>query len=251
MEGGWYSQGNIESSRRRLNRLPYVESIKISTKPIPNVDDFIDLQIDIKERLAGSFNIGAGFSDSQGLVASTSVSQENFLGSGKTVAFSINTSKVNTIYALKYTNPYYTIDGISRGFGFNYVSTEADEADISDFDTDQFGLSLNYGIPLTEVDRISAYWQLKRTAVSTTTNTPTEVLEFVDKNDDRYLNFSLTSSLLHDTRDRSLFPKSGNRQLAMLEFTMPGSDLEFYKLSYLGSFYFPLSETFALLLGGE
>ena len=99
MESGWYSQANVEASRRRLQRLSYVESVEIETQRIPGVDDFVDLDIAIEERLAGSFNIGAGFSDSQGIVASTSVSQENFLGTGKTVSFSINNSKVNTVYA--------------------------------------------------------------------------------------------------------------------------------------------------------
>ena len=127
-----------------------MESVEFQTLRVPGVDDLVDLDIEIKERLSGSFNVGAGYSDSQGAVLSTSVSQENFLGTGKTVSFSINTSKVNTVYALNYVNPFYTIDGVSRGFGFNYVSTEADEADISDFDTDQFGLNISYGMPLTE-----------------------------------------------------------------------------------------------------
>ena len=105
------------------------------------------------------------------------MSQENFLGTGKTVSFSINTSKVNTIYALNYVNPYYTIDGVSRGFGFNYAESDADEADISDFSTDQFSLSTSYGIPLTEVDRISAFAQVSRTSVTTGFNTAQEVLD--------------------------------------------------------------------------
>ena len=251
MEGGWYSQKNVESSRRRIQRLFYVEAVEIDTKRIPGVEDFVDLDVDIKERLAGSFNIGAGLSSSQGAVLSTSVSQENFLGTGKTVAFSINTSKVNTVYALNYINPYYTIDGVSRGFGFNFVSTEADEADISDFNTDQFGVNMSYGIPLTEVDRANVFIQLRTTNVSTSSNTPLEVLEFIRDNGDEYLNLTLTSSIAHDTRNRSLFPDRGNRQRVSLEFTVPGSDLEFYKLSYENAFYSPLGETFTLSLGSE
>lgn len=251
MEGGWYSQRNVESSRRRIQRLSYVEAIEIETQRIPGVDDFVDLQVDIKERLAGSFNIGAGFSGSQGAVLSTSVSQENFLGTGKSVAFSVNTSKVNTVYALNYTNPYYTIDGVSRGFGFNFVSTEADEADISDFDTDQFGLNMSYGIPLTEDDRVNAFLQLRNTEVSTSSNTPLEVLDFINENDDSYINLTLSTSFVHDTRNRRLFPDEGNRQRATLNFTVPGSDLKFYKLSYENAFYLPLGETFTLSLGSE
>ena len=251
MEGGWFSQTSVENSRRRVQRLSHVESVEIKTQRVPGVDDLVDLEFDIKERLAGSFNIGAGYSDSQGAVFSTSVSQENFLGSGKTVSFSINTSKVNTVYALNYVNPYYTIDGVSRGFGFNYVASDADEADISDFDTDQFSLSVSYGIPLTEVDRISAFAQVSRTAVTTGRTAAQEIVDFIEENDDKYTNLTLSSSFVHDTRDRRLFPNIGNRQRAGVEFTLPGSDLEFYKLSYSNAFYFPLNQTVILSLGGE
>ena len=251
MEGSYYSQGNVEFSRRRLQRLSYVDAVEIETQRIPGIDDFVDLQVDIEERLAGSFNVGAGFSDSQGAILSTSMSQANFLGSGKTVSFSINTSKVNTVYALNYINPYYTIDGISRGFGFSFVSTEANEADISDFDTDQFDLNLNYGIPLTEHDRATAFLQLKNTEVETSSNSPDEIFTFINENDSEFLNLTLTSLLTHDTRNRSLFASQGNRQRVSAEFTIPGSDLEFYKLHYDGLFYFPFGETFTLSLGGE
>ena len=251
MESGWYSQKDVEISRKRLQRLSYVESVEIDTKRIPGVNDFVDLDIAIEERLAGSFNIGAGFSDSQGVVASTSVSQENFLGTGKTVSLRVNTSKVNTVYGANYTNPYYTIDGVTRGFGFSYVSTEADEADISDFDSDQYAISAIYGIPLTEVDNIGATLQLRHTEIDTTVNTPIEVQDFLRENDDEYDNLTLTTNFAHDTRNRSLFPNQGNRQTLSFEFSIPGSDLEFYKITFENAFYFSLGETFTLSLGSE
>ena len=251
MESAWYSQKNVDASRRRIQRLSYVDSVEIETRKIPGVDDFVDLDIAIEERLAGSFNIGAGFSDGQGIVASTSVSQENFLGTGKSVAFSVNTSRVNTVYSVNYVNPYYTIDGVSRGFGFNYVSTETDDTDVSDFDSDQFGLSMNYGIPLTENDRVGAGIQLQRTDIQTTTNSAQEIIDFIDENDDEYLNLTLNVNYSHDTRNRSLFPNKGNRQTLRFELSAPGSDLEFYKLSYESRFYFSLGETFTLSLGSE
>ena len=251
MEGGWYSQTNVEASRRRIERLSYVETIEVNTRRIPGVDDFIDLDIEVVERLAGSFNIGAGLSDSQGAVVTTSVSQENFLGSGKTVSFRINTSKVNTIYDFNYTDPYYTIDGVSRGFGASFVSTEASEADISDFDSDQYAVRVNYGIPLTDNDRIGATLQLRHTEIRRTGNTPVEVLEFLEDNGDVFDNVTLNTNFVHDTRNRSLFPNKGNRQTIALEFSVPASDLEFYKLTYENAFYYPLGELFTLSLGSE
>ena len=251
MESGWYSQSNVEASRARIQRLAYVESIEIETKRIPGVNDFVDLDIAIEERLAGSFNVGAGLSDSQGAVITTSVSQENFLGTGKTVSFRINTSKVNTIYDFNYTDPYYTIDGVSRGFGASYVSTDASEADISDFDSDQYALRVNYGIPLTERDRIGTTVQIRHTEIDTSVNTSLEIQEFLRENGSEYDNLTLNTNFTHNTQNRSLFPNKGNKQTVSLEFSVPLSDLEFYKISLENAFYFPLGETFTLSLGSE
>ncbi len=251
MESGWYSQSNVEASRARIQRLAYVESIEIETKRIPGVNDFVDLDIAIEERLAGSFNVGAGLSDSQGAVITTSVSQENFLGTGKTVSFRINTSKVNTIYDFNYTDPYYTIDGVSRGFGASYVSTDASEADISDFDSDQYALRVSYGIPLTERDRIGTTAQIRHTEIDTSVNTSLEIQEFLRENGSEYDNLTLNTNFTHNTQNRSLFPNKGNKQTVSLEFSVPLSDLEFYKISLENAFYFPLGETFTLSLGSE
>jgi outer membrane protein insertion porin family len=87
IEGAWFSQTAVDLSRRRIQRLAFVEMVEVETNKIPGVDDFVDITFTLQERLAGSFSVGAGLSDSQGAVLTTSVSQDNFLGSGKQVAF--------------------------------------------------------------------------------------------------------------------------------------------------------------------
>ena len=201
MEGGWYTQSGVEGSRRRIQRLGFVETVEIETVRIPGKDDVVDLDIVVAERLAGSFSIGAGISDSQGAVITTSVSQDNFLGTGKQVSFRVNTSRVNSVYDLSYSDPYHTIDGVSRGFGFSFLSTDADEADISDFDSDQFSLRGNYGIPLTEVDRVGLIADVRRTEITTGSNTSTEVEQFLVENGDNFVNFNLTGVYIPTTRE--------------------------------------------------
>ena len=205
IEGGFYSQTSIKASRRRIARLSFVENVDIETVRIPGKDDLVDIDIVVSERLAGSFSIGAGLSGGQGIVLNTAVSQENFLGTGKSVSFQINTSRVNTVYDLSYVDPYHTLDGVSRGFGFSFISTDAEEADISDFDSEQFSLRANYGIPLTEVDRLGAAVDLRKTDIRITDGTSDEVDEFLDENGDDFLNLSLSATYRHDTRNRRVF----------------------------------------------
>jgi len=252
IEGGWYSQANIEASRRRIQRLPYVEAVDFDTQRVPGTEDFVDLAVTVRERLAGSFNLGAGFSSNQGLVLTTSVTQQNFLGSGKNVGFQINTSRINTIYSLSYTDPFYTLDGVSAGFNFSFLQTDADDADISDFESDQYSIGANFGIPLTETDRVGASAQIRTTDIGNPGfNTPTEIVEFLDDNGNDYVNLTLGVNYTHDTRNRSLFSTNGNRQTLSLEFTVPGSDLEFYKLRYENRSFVPLTKNLTLSLGTE
>ena len=251
MEGGWYSQSGIEASRSRIRRLAFVENVEIDTERLPGEEDFVDININVTERLAGSFSIGAGLSDSQGAVITTSVSQENFLGTGKEMAFRINTSRVNTIYDFSYSDPYYTIDGVSRGFGASYISTDAGEADISDFNSDQFSVRANYGIPLTEVDRASVVGDIRTTQITTSSNTSNEVIGFLNDNGNDFLNFNLTGIYAHDSRNRRTFGTKGLYHRATLEFSVPVSDLEYYKASHEHIWLFPLTETFTFATRSE
>jgi outer membrane protein insertion porin family len=251
MEGGWYSQSGIESSRRRIQRLGFVENVEVDTVKLPDEDDFVDINITVSERLAGSFSIGAGLSDSQGAVITTSVSQDNFLGTGKEVSFRINTSRVNTVYDFSYSDPYYTIDGVSRGFGFSYISTDAGEADISDFDSDQFSFRANYGIPLTEVDRVGISGDIRTTQITTSSNSSDEVLQFLNDNGDDFLNFNVTGFYTHDSRNRRTFGTKGFYQRARLELSVPGSDLEYYKASHEHIWLLPLNDTFTFSTRSE
>ena len=196
---------NIELSRKRLQRLPYVESVDIKTTRIADIDDQVDLDINVKERRAGSFSIGAGFSQAQGFLFNLSLSQDNFMGTGNRVSVRFDNSKISRIYSFAYTNPYYTIDGVSRGFDISYTETDRNQADVSNFDVDQFAGSINFGIPLTEVDTVRAAFGGADIDLTISSDASDEILKFIDDNGDRYLNFSLTGSFIHDTRNRTVF----------------------------------------------
>jgi outer membrane protein insertion porin family len=251
LEGGWYSLKNIELSKRRLERLSYVESVDIKTQRVPEIADQVDLDITVKERLAGTFSVGAGYSQSQGALFNLALTMDNFIGTGKQVGVRVDNSKINTIYSFSYTNPYYTIDGISRGVSISYTETDANEADISDYNADQFAASINYGIPLTEVNTIRAAAQVEHIRISTTSQTPDEIIDFLEDNGHKFTDFSLTGSFIHDTRNRTVFADVGNLQRINLEVTVPGSELNYYKVDYQHQVFFPLADWLTASLDGR
>jgi outer membrane protein insertion porin family len=192
-----------------------------------------------------------GFSQSSGVLFNASVQQDNFLGSGKRVSFTFDNSEVNTIYSFAYVNPFWTIDGVSRGFGAFYRTTDANEANLTNYSTDTRGVNVNFGIPVNEYDtiRFSAGYQgldLKSTIYSAD-----EVTEFIDQHGDSFDDLVLTASWRHDTRNKILFTDNGGMQSIALETTSPGSGLEYYKLDYEQQRFLPLTRELTLGLKGR
>ncbi|MGF1642982.1 MAG: outer membrane protein assembly factor BamA [Thiotrichales bacterium] len=246
LEGAWYSTTDVNRSKTRLQRLPYVEAVNLEQKRVPGEDDQVDLDITITERFSGSFSVGAGYSQNQGFLFNMSLQQDNAFGTGKRLALDFNNSSVTRIYSLSYTNPYYTLDGISRGFNAFYRTTDAAEADISAYVADRWGLSVRYGIPLTEFDAFNFSLGYENTEISTTSQTPTEILDFLQQNGDSYGEYVINAGLTHDTRDRTVFATKGNLQRLNLEAALPGSDLDYFKLSYRNQLLVPLTGRFVL-----
>ncbi len=265
MEGGELSNSKLDRSKIRLQRLAYIEEVEIDKEPIPGTDDLVDVNINITERLSGSFNIGAGYSQTQGFVFNLGLQMENLFGTGQKLSLNFNNDDANTVYSVSFTDPYYTVDGISRSFNFNYRQRDAAEEDINNFLSNVYGVSVVYGIPLTEYDSIALGFGYEHTDIirGTYIYTSNDVLEFLDAYGDEGSRdadgkteaaldaLTLTASFTHDTRNRTVFANQGSSQSVILDMTAPGSDLEYYKLTYRTKFYFPIVDEWTLLLKSD
>jgi len=252
MEGGWISTEQVNRSRVRLQRLGYFDEVNVETPPVPGLDDQVDVNFDVKERSSfGSLMAGVGFSQSQGVLLNASVTQDNFLGTGKRVSAQINNSQVNTIYSFSYTNPYYTLDGVSRGFRLYARTTDAGQADVGDYTADAYGTSVNYGIPLSEYDSARISLGYEHTGIKTTTTTPPRYLSYLQDNGDNFDSVKLTLGWSYDTRDEAFFPNNGMLESLSVDTALPGSGLTFYKASNRTTWYRSLSRRFTFSLDGE
>ncbi|WP_024329405.1 outer membrane protein assembly factor BamA [Thioalkalivibrio sp. ALR17-21] len=256
MESSWYNGALIERSRIRLQRLPFVASANVETRRVPGSDDEVDLDISVTERQSGALSIGAGYSQNQGLLLSGSISQDNFLGTGNRFSTEISTSDVNRVFRMDLTNPHYTPAGASRGFSVFYREVDAEAANISRYSTDRYGFNVTYGIPLSEVDRVRIRPGFEHIEVNTVdhtggrTGTPEEIRDELDEFGDTANLVKLETSYIHDTRDSTTFASEGRRHRIGAELAIPGSDREFYKLTYSGEELFRLSERFSFSLSG-
>ncbi|MGD8310587.1 MAG: outer membrane protein assembly factor BamA, partial [Chromatiales bacterium] len=251
MESSWFSTEKVELSKRRLQRLGYFEEVSVETPAVPGTTDQIDIDVKVTEKPSGQLLAGLGFSQSQGVVFNTSISQDNFLGTGKRVSFAFNNSKSATLYQLGYVNPYYTIDGISRGFVLRFQTSDLEELDIANYATDSSVAGLNFGIPISEFNRIGLNFNVQHTDFTIGTNASNEIDDFRDRYGDSFLDFLVGVSWGHDSRDTAVFPSSGAVQALSAQATIPGSDLTYYKVAYRHRRYFPLTEDFTLAANAD
>ena len=256
MEGAELANSKLERSKIRLQRLAYVEEVVIDKEPVPGTDDLVDINITVTERLSGSFNIGAGFSQNQGFVFNLGLQMENLFGTGQKLGLNFSNDDANQLYSVSFTDPYYTVDGISRTFNVSYRERDASEEDsITNYLQNTYGTSVIYGIPLTEFDRIQLGIGYEHTEIIQGTNTVSQdVIDFLQPFGGQEAGidaYTFIASFTHDTRNRTVFANKGSSQSVVLDLTLPGSDLEYYKLSYKTKFYFTMTEDLTLLLKSD
>ncbi|MCX8048430.1 MAG: outer membrane protein assembly factor BamA [Methylohalobius sp.] len=248
MEAALASTSKIEQSKSRLERLGYFKEVNVETPTVPGTLDLIDVNYGVTERPSGNLSAGIGFSQVQGLIFNASVSQTNFLGTGKQVSFEFNNSQVFTVYRAAYYNPYFTLDGIGAGFDISYRSTDAAAANITSYTTNTFAAGVSGGIPISEFDRLSANLDFNQTTLKTTGRTAQQIFNFIDEFGKDYSVVTASLGWTRDSRDRAIFPTRGGRQSISLLSSIPFGKLKYYKVQYQGQYFVPWTKDLTLAL---
>ncbi len=247
-EGGAFSPSRVNRSKVRLQRLSFFDEVEIETVPVAGREDQVDLEVKVKERPTGSFLFGLGYSGDDGALIQTSISQANLFGTGNQLNFGVQRSDIVESINLQYTNPYYTRSGISRTIGISGRSIDSSRANTSEYITETLGVNVSYLFPINENNSFSLGGGFERIDLETTPFSVPEVIEFIDQFPENNL-FKFTTAFAHDTRDSLLYPTSGKSLRLSLEATVPGSDLEYYRLNLDSNIYFPITRKAAFKLG--
>lgn len=251
MEGAWYAANKVTRSRERIDRLGYFSDVNIETPAVAGTTDQVDMNVSVTEKPTGSIMAGAGFSSSEGFILSGSISQANVFGSGNHLSTQINSGKINTVYSLSYTNPYYTDDGISRGFDIYQRKVNSSSLSVSRYDSNSIGGGVRFGVPLNEKDTVNFGLSVESTKLTTYANTPTRYIDYVNKFGSSNTTLRGDAGWARDTRDSIIYPTKGSLQRAFTEVGLPGGDIKYYKLSYQHQWLRPLIQDFSLMLNGE
>ena len=140
----------IEQSKVRLERLGFFETVEVETEEIPGTDDQVNVNYDVIEQNFGNISFSVGTGGGGNFFISSNLQAANFLGTGQTIGVGVNRSRFMKGLNFQFLNPYFTPDGVSRGF--NLFLQEIDSPfNVSSFNTTSWGGSLSFSYPLSEI----------------------------------------------------------------------------------------------------
>ncbi|OEY67033.1 outer membrane protein assembly factor BamA [Marinobacter sp. X15-166B] len=248
MEGGVASTDRIEFSKTRLERLGFFKSVDVQTQPVPGTDDLVDVNYTVEEQPTGSLSASIGFSQTSGVILGANISENNFFGSGKRVSIGANVSDSVKSANFSYLNPYYTVDGVSRGFSVFARETDFEAQDISSYLLDEYGGRLTFGYPIDNITRLNFGTGYTLSKVKTGQFTAQEVEDFIADEGNSFNNYFLFGSWRRSTLNRGVLPTQGFSHSLSADVAVPGSDLTYYKLSHRTDFYQPLNTNHSWVL---
>lgn len=246
-ESAWMSTSDVALSRSRVKRLGYFSEVDVETLPVAGTNDQVDLAVNVVEQSSGNLSAGLGFSQSQGLLFNANITQNNFLGSGKHLRFGFNNSNVNTVYSLGVTDPFTTIDGISQSLDGYLRKTDTTRANLAVFNTDIWGATWKFGIPISENNRITLGLGYENTLLKVNNNAAQRYQDFINVEGKDFSAYSFSLGWSSDSRDSAILPSEGSYQSLTAEVTIPGSNLEYYKVRYRASAFWPITRSKSLV----
>ncbi|HEY0860797.1 MAG TPA: outer membrane protein assembly factor BamA, partial [Pseudoxanthomonas sp.] len=252
-EGSWFSQVAVDRSRVRLRRLGFFETVDAETSPVPGTDDQVDVVFTVKETTSGSFMFGLGYSQTDGLTTSFELSQNNFTGSGNRIAVSAKRNSYQNAYSFSYTNPYFTDEGLALGYQATWSEIDYSDYNAAQYNTTNTAFQSVFGLPISENDSVSMSLGIDSKQVTVYESyTPQAIIDYIDAVGQR--TFHAWRSELgwaRDTRNDYFMPTSGMYQRVSADIALPGSTVEYFKINYDLSKYWPLAPWLVMLTRAE
>ena len=250
LESSWYDGERIKLSRDRTERLGYFKEVSVDTNEVAGTADQVDLSVTVAEKPTGNLQLGVSFSSADRLAFNASLKQDNVFGSGNYLGIELNTSKTGRSMVFSSIDPYFTVDGISRGLDLYYRTSRPYNSLGDQYQISNPGGAVRFGVPFTEFDTVFFGIGLEQTNIGATAGIPNSYFEY------RYLYGSTSTALpltlgwARDQRDSALTPSAGRYQRVNVEWSVAG-DVRFVRTNLQYQQFFPFWQRFTLGLNGE
>ncbi len=249
MESSWYDGERIRLSRDRVDRLGYFTEVAIDTQEVPGSPDQVDINLKVAEKPTGSLQLGAGFSSAEKLFLSFGISQDNFFGTGNALGIQVNTSKYNRVLNVSTTDPYFTVDGVSRTLNVYSRSSKPYLVDSGNYSLATSGAGVTFGIPFAEIDTVFVSANFEQTRITTGANMPNAYNTYIKEFGATSQSIPLSVGWARDSRDSVLAPSKG--RLVRLNGEVGVGDLRYYRNNAQFQEFFPLGKKYTLAVNAE
>ena len=240
MEGSWASNNLIENSKLRLERLGFFKEVESETIPVPGINDQIDVEFTVEEEFSGSIGGSLGYG-AYGLVLGLNYNENNAFGTGRAVGIGINDSTWQRSYSFSYGEPYYNIDGVSRGYNAYFRESDYGQFNIASYTSDSFGAGIQFGLPISDIERIGINLNYDNTSIDTGSTPASQILAFTQSEGTKFEVYKTQFIWSKITLNRGLFPTAGQSQSLAVQVAIPGSSLTYTKATYRHKYFKPIS----------
>ena len=274
-KGDIFNKNAASRSIQRVYNTGYFEDVNVRLLPGQRNPKDVIVEIDVTEQKTGSVTIGAGYSDSDGLVGILGLAETNLRGTGDKAniswEFGGNTD-TNKNYIFSYTHPYLNDAGDSIGFSIFDRESEYDDYNekgdsVAEYDRRTNGFNVTYGRVRSEYVSDYITLETKRTKYvswdsgynyrdwqnNTDPEFPSIYRNYLKNNFGR--TNSMTWSHVFDNRDNVYDPTKGKR----LSFTGTwashgmGGDFDYFKFIAENRLYYKVGRAHVIavrLMGG-
>ena len=250
LESSWYDSERIKLSRERVDRLGYFKDVEVAENEVAGTVDQVDLTVSVTEKPTGNLMVGVSFSSADKLALSASVKQDNVFGSGNYLGLEVNTSKTGRSLVFSTVDPYFTVDGISRGIDLYYRTSRPYNSLGDQYQISNPGAAIRFGVPFTEYDTVFFGIGIEQTNIGANTGIPNQYFDYRFRYGARSTSLPLTLGWARDQRDSALTPTAGRYQRANIEWSIAG-DVRFLRTNLQYQQFFPLWQKLSLGINGE
>ncbi len=252
LEGGWYAADKLQRSKTRIDKLGFFSEVNLDTVNVPGSPDQVDIEVKVVERPTGNLLFGVGYSTAEKVILSGSISQTNLFGTGNAVSLQVNSGSINKVYALSFTNPYFTDDGVSLGMDVYKRNVDATNLTaVTPYKTSTIGAGGRIGIPITEFDTINYGLALEKTDVEVFPTSPQQYVDFVNTFGPSNTALIATAGWARDGRDSTIYTTKGLLQRLNFELAVPPAELRYYRATYRADYWHPIGRENVIQFSGQ
>ena len=255
-------------SMERLYNLGFFEDVNMKLLPGEGSSHSVIVEIDMIEQKTGIVTVGAGYSNSDGIVGMVEVGDSNFRGTGDkvNVHWEFGGSGRGKNYQFSYTRPWINDKGDSLGFSlynriYQYDDFDATGNTVAEYQKRKKGWNLTWGRVSDEYRTNYLNFESTKEALNSEpqpgpgaasdkwTSWKTKIKENIGKTN------SMTFTHVYDSRDNYFNATKGKRLSYALQWGGHGlgGNFDFYKFTAEGRFYKQLGNGHVLalrLMGG-